>query len=90
MKVLVACEYSGVVRDAFLDCGCQAVSCDLLPSESDRGEHYKGDVRDILNDGWDMLVAFPMGQYQVFPAISPSMTSLVNAVPRPSDSGMLG
>ena len=63
MKVLVACEYSGVVRDAFLDCGCQAVSCDLLPSESDRGEHYKGDVRDILNDGWDMLIAFPPCTY---------------------------
>ena len=63
MKVLVACEYSGVVRDAFLDCGCHAVSCDILPSESDRGEHYKGDVRDILNDGWDMLVAFPPCTY---------------------------
>lgn len=63
MRVLVACEYSGVVRDAFLDVGCHAVSCDLLPSESDRGEHYKGDVLDILDNGWDMLIGFPPCTY---------------------------
>jgi len=58
MKILVACEYSGRVRDAFRALGHDAVSCDLLPTESD-GPHYQGDVFDIINDGWDMLVAFP-------------------------------
>jgi hypothetical protein len=58
MKILVACEYSGRVRDAFRALGHDAVSCDLLPTESD-GPHYHGDVFDIINDGWDMLVAFP-------------------------------
>jgi len=63
MKVLVACEYSGVVRDAFINKGHEAVSCDLLPSESDTGEHYQGDVTDILNDGWDMMIAHPPCTY---------------------------
>jgi hypothetical protein len=45
MKVLVACEYSGIVRDAFIKKGHNAISCDLLPSESDYGEHYQGDVK---------------------------------------------
>ena len=58
MKVLVACEYSGAVRDAFLAKGHQAMSCDLLPTDSP-GPHYQGDVRDILNDGWDLMVAHP-------------------------------
>ena len=58
MKVLVACEYSGAVRDAFLARGHQATSCDLLPTDSP-GPHYQGDVRDILNDGWDLMVAHP-------------------------------
>jgi hypothetical protein len=49
MRVLVACEYSGVVRDAFLAKGHDAVSCDLLDTEAP-GPHYKGDVRDILGD----------------------------------------
>ena len=57
MRVLVACEYSGMVRDAFIRAGHEAVSCDLLPSESVLGKHYQGDVRDILNDGWDMVIA---------------------------------
>lgn len=58
MKVLVACEYSGIVRDAFTARGHDAMSCDLLPTESP-GPHYQGDVMDILNDGWDMMIAFP-------------------------------
>lgn len=58
MKVLVACEYSGVVRDAFKAAGCHAVSCDLLPTDSP-GLHYQGDVRDILHLGWDLMIAHP-------------------------------
>lgn len=63
MKVLVACEYSGRVRDAFTARGHEAVSCDLLPSDAPGGEHYQGDVRDILGLGWDLLVAFPPCTY---------------------------
>ncbi len=60
MKVLVACEYSGIVRDAFLEKGHDAWSCDLLPTEKNSNRHIVGDVRDILNDGWDLLmVAHP-------------------------------
>lgn len=58
MRVLVACEYSGVVRDAFLALGHDAMSCDLLPTDSP-GPHYQGDVFDIINDGWDLMVAHP-------------------------------
>lgn len=58
MRVLVACEYSGAVRDAFIARGHDAVSCDLLPSDVP-GPHYMGDVNDIINDGWDMMIAFP-------------------------------
>jgi hypothetical protein len=58
MRVLVACEYSGRVRDAFLANGHDAMSCDLLPTDTP-GPHYQGDVRDILGDGWDMMIAFP-------------------------------
>ncbi len=61
MKVLVACEYSGVVRRAFnkLD-NVEAWSCDLLPAEDNSNQHIKGDVRAVLNDGWDLLmVAHP-------------------------------
>lgn len=58
MKVLVACEYSGRVRDAFLARGHDAMSCDLLATESE-GPHYKGDVMEIIGDGWDLLVAHP-------------------------------
>ena len=58
MKVLVACEYSERVRDAFIAQGHDAISCDLLPTESD-GPHYQGDVTDILNDGFDLMVAHP-------------------------------
>ena len=59
MRVLVACEFSGVVRDAFLDRGHDAWSCDLLPSESKRRKHLEIDVRDVLDDGWDMMIAHP-------------------------------
>jgi hypothetical protein len=62
MKILVACEFSGTVRDAFSALGYDATSCDLLPSETE-GKHYQGDVRDILNDGWDMMIAHPPCTY---------------------------
>jgi hypothetical protein len=58
MRVLVACEYSGRVRDAFRRLGHDAMSCDLLPTES-LGPHYQGDVLDILGDGWDLMIAHP-------------------------------
>src|SRR5690554_5883885 len=58
MKVLVACEFSGAVRDAFIKRGHEAISCDLLPTESP-GPHYQGDVRDIIGAGWDLMVAHP-------------------------------
>jgi len=62
MRVLISCEYSGTVRDAFLRLGHDAMSCDLLPTDVP-GPHYQGDVRDILHDGWDMLIAHPPCQY---------------------------
>lgn len=62
MKVLVACEYSGTVRDAFARAGHDAWSCDVLPTESP-GQHYQGDVRDILGNGWDLMIAHPPCTY---------------------------
>ena len=62
MRVLIACEYSGAVRDAFRAAGHDAMSCDLLPSEAP-GPHYQGDVRDVLGDGWDLMVAHPPCRY---------------------------
>tara|TARA_R110000772_G_C13100639_1_gene419670 strand:+ start:41 stop:688 length:648 start_codon:yes stop_codon:yes gene_type:complete len=62
MKILIACEYSGVVRDAFIKQGHDAISCDLLPTDVD-GPHYRGPVTDILNDGWDMMIAHPPCTY---------------------------
>lgn len=60
LRVLVACEFSGVVRRAFEARGHDAWSCDLLPAEDGSNKHYCGDVRDILSDGWDLLmVAHP-------------------------------
>ncbi|MFT6988208.1 MAG: hypothetical protein ACJASL_000168 [Paraglaciecola sp.] len=60
MRVLVACEYSGRVRDAFRKLGHDAMSCDLLPSDSPLlGCHYQGDVFDIIGDGWDLMIAHP-------------------------------
>lgn len=58
MKVLIACEYSGTVRDAFLKLGHDAMSCDLLPTDAP-GPHYQGDVFDILGQGWDLMIAHP-------------------------------
>ena len=62
MKVLIACEFSGRVRDAFIKQGHDAMSCDLLPTDSP-GHHYQGDILRILNDGWDMMIAFPPCTY---------------------------
>ena len=62
MKVLVACESSGNVRDAFIRAGHDAMSCDMLPSES-AGSHYQGDVLDILDRGWDLMIAHPPCTY---------------------------
>jgi site-specific DNA-cytosine methylase len=58
MRVLIACEYSGRVRDAFLSRGHDAMSCDLLPTEIE-GPHYQGPVEDVLQDGWDLMIAHP-------------------------------
>lgn len=58
MKVLVACEYSGIVRREFSRLGHYAVSCDLLPTEK-KGRHYQGNVLDIINEGWDLMIAHP-------------------------------
>ena len=62
MKVLIACEYSGTVRDAFIKRGHDAMSCDLLPTDKP-GPHYQGDVFDIINDGWDLMIAHPPCTY---------------------------
>jgi hypothetical protein len=62
MRVLVACEFSGIVRDAFIARGHDAVSCDLLPTERP-GPHIQGDVVLILNDSWDLIIAHPPCQY---------------------------
>ena len=62
LKVLVACEYSGRVRDAFTKMGHFAMSCDLLPTDS-LGLHYRGDVTDILKQGWDLMIAHPPCTY---------------------------
>jgi hypothetical protein len=61
-KVLVACEFSGVVRDAFRARGHDAMSCDILPTDAP-GPHYQGDARNILDDGWDLMVAHPPCTY---------------------------
>ena len=62
MKILIACEYSGRVRDAFIAKGHDAISCDLLPTDKE-GPHYQGDIRDIINDGWDMMICHPPCTY---------------------------
>jgi site-specific DNA-cytosine methylase len=69
MKVLVACEFSGIVRDAFLALGHNALSCDLLPTERP-GPHYKGDVMDILDDGWDLMIAHPPCQHLSYSGVA--------------------
>jgi len=63
MRVLIACEYSGAVRDAFIRAGHYAASCDLLPSESPLGDHYQCNVLDIIDHGWDLMVAHPPCTY---------------------------
>ena len=62
LRVLVACEFSGVVRDAFIACGHEAISCDLLPTEKP-GPHIQGDVLPHLDDGWDLMIAHPPCTY---------------------------
>jgi len=62
MKILIACEFSGTVRDAFAAKGHNAWSCDILPTERP-GNHYQCDVLDILGEGWDMMIAHPPCTY---------------------------
>jgi hypothetical protein len=62
MRVLVACEYSGTVRDAFIARGHDAMSCDLLPTDV-KGPHYQGDVFDVIDEGWDLMIAHPPCTY---------------------------
>lgn len=62
MRVLVACEYSGRVRDAFIAQGHEALSCDFLPTDSP-GPHYQGNVLDVIDAGWDLMVAHPPCTY---------------------------
>lgn len=62
MKILIACEFSGVVREAFKAQGHDAWSCDLLPTEIP-GQHIQGDVREILDQGWDLMIAHPPCTY---------------------------
>ena len=62
MKILIACEFSGIVRDAFIKKGHDAVSCDLLPTETP-GPHIQGNVLEVINNGWDMMIAHPPCTY---------------------------
>jgi hypothetical protein len=62
MKVLIACEYSGTVRDAFSKRGHDAWSCDLLPTDNP-GQHITGDVLEVIGEGWDLMVAHPPCTY---------------------------
>ncbi len=63
MKVLVACEFSGIVRDAFAAKGHDAWSCDLLPSERNGRQHIQGNVLKVIHDGWDLMIAHPPCTY---------------------------
>lgn len=63
MRILVACEYSGRVREAFRKLGHDAWSCDLLPSDDNSPYHYQGDVFDIIDQGWDLMIAHPPCTY---------------------------
>jgi hypothetical protein len=62
MKVLVACEFSGVVRDAFTREGHYAMSCDFLPTELP-GPHHRGGILEVINQGWDLMIAHPPCTY---------------------------
>jgi hypothetical protein len=68
-KVLIACEYSGTVRDAFIKVGHDAMSCDLLPTDV-AGPHYQGDVKYVLDDQWDLLIAHPPCTYMTNSGVS--------------------
>ena len=74
-KVLIACEYSGIVRDAFIAAGHDAISCDLLPTERP-GPHIQGDVRELLRKPWDLVIAHPPCTY-----LSTSGASWLNIQP---------
>ena len=63
MKILIACEYSGRVRQAFEKLGHEVLSCDFEPAEDGAANHYQGDIRDVLYDGWDMMIAHPPCTY---------------------------
>ena len=63
MKILIACERSGIVREAFRWKGLEAYSCDIVPSEIPSMYHIKDDVLNHLNDGWDMMIGFPPCTY---------------------------
>jgi hypothetical protein len=67
-KILIACEYSGIVRDAFIKLGHDAISCDLIPTEN-AGPHYQGNVLDIINNGWDLMIAHPPCTYLAYSGI---------------------
>ena len=69
MRILIACEYSGVVRNAFMAKGHDVISCDLLPSEDDSPYHYQGDVRDLLGQQWDLLIGHPPCTYNTLAGI---------------------
>ena len=62
MRVLIACEFSGRVRDAFIKMGHDAMSCDILPTDV-KGPHHQCDIFEVLNDGWDLMVAHPPCTY---------------------------
>ena len=70
-KVLIACEYSGIVRDAFIEAGHDAISCDLLPTEGP-GPHVRGDVREVLQWSWDLVIAHPPCTYHACSRGAPS------------------
>ncbi len=63
MKILIACEYSGVVRDAFRKLGHDAWSCDIIPTDADPAYHIQGDVLEIIDQGWEMMIAHPPCTY---------------------------
>lgn len=63
MKILIACEYSGRVRQAFEKMGHDVLSCDFEPAEDGAANHYQGDIRDVLHEGWDMMIAHPPCTY---------------------------
>ena len=63
MKILIACEYSGRVRQAFERLGNEVLSCDFEPAEDGASNHYQGDIRDVIYEGWDMMIAHPPCTY---------------------------